>query len=152
MHKERCRRYHARAMERTLMFVKPDGVRRGLVGEVVHRVERKGLRIVALRMLQPDKELAGALYAEHEGKPFYDDLVAFVTSGPVVAVALEGRDAHMVVRTLMGATDPVRAAPGTIRGDYGLLIESNVVHGSDSTASAARELGLFFPDLEPAAG
>ena len=134
------------------MFVKPDGVRRGLVGEVVHRVERKGLRILSLRMLQPDKELAGALYAEHEGKPFYDELVAFVTSGPVVAMALEGRDAHVVVRTLMGATDPVKAAPGTIRGDYGLLIESNVVHGSDSTTSATRELGLFFPDLEPAPG
>ncbi len=129
------------------MFVKPDGVRRGLVGEIVHRVERRGLRIVALRMLQPDRELAGGLYAEHEGKPFYDDLVAFVTSGPVVAMCLEGREAHVVVRALMGATDPVKAATGTIRGDLGLLIESNVVHGSDSAASAARELGLFFPDL-----
>ena len=129
------------------MFVKPDGVRRGLVGEIVHRVERRGLRIVALRMLQADRELASGLYAEHEGKPFYDDLVAFVTSGPLVAMCLEGREAHLVVRTLMGATDPVKAAPGTIRGDLGLLIESNVVHGSDSSASAARELGLFFPDL-----
>jgi nucleoside-diphosphate kinase len=144
--------HHPGAMDRTLMFVKPDGVRRGLVGEVVGRVERKGLRIVALRMLQPSRDLAGALYAEHEGKPFYDSLVEFVTSGPIVAMALEGRDASGVVRTLMGATDPTKAAPGTIRGDFGLLIESNVVHGSDSPASAARELRLFFPDLEEASG
>ncbi|HKN50220.1 MAG TPA: nucleoside-diphosphate kinase, partial [Actinomycetota bacterium] len=96
---------------------------------------------------EPDKELAGALYAEHEGKPFYDDLVAFVTSGPVVAMALEGQDAHVAVRTLMGATDPLEAPPGTIRGDFGLVIDANVVHGSDSTASAERELSLFFPDL-----
>jgi nucleoside-diphosphate kinase len=134
-------------MERTLMFVKPDGVRRGLVGEIVHRVERKGLRIVALRMLQADRELAGALYAEHDGKPFYEPLVAFVTSGPIVAMALEGPQAHKVVRTMMGATNPVEAAPGTIRGDFGLIIDSNVVHGSDSTESAARELPLFFSDL-----
>ncbi|TMK52574.1 MAG: nucleoside-diphosphate kinase [Actinobacteria bacterium] len=134
-------------LERTLMFVKPDGVRRGLVGEVVHRVERKGLKIVALRMLQADERLAGALYAEHEGKPFYDALVSFVTSGPIVAMALEAPQAHVVARSLMGATDPVKAAPGTIRGDYGLVIDANVVHGSDSTASAERELSLFFPDL-----
>lgn len=131
------------------MFVKPDGVRRALVGEVVHRVERKGLKIVALRMLQADEALAGALYAEHKGKPFYEALVAFVTSGPIVAMALEAPRAHTVARALMGATNPVEAAPGTIRGDFGLVIDANVVHGSDSTESAARELGLFFPDLAP---
>ena len=130
------------------MFVKPDGVRRGLVGEVIRRAEAKGLRIVALRMLQPDTALAGALYAEHEGKPFYDNLVAFITSGSIVAMALEAPDAHVAVRSLMGATDPLKAAPGTIRGDLGLVIDSNVVHGSDSPASAGRELALFFPELE----
>ncbi|GAC1373072.1 MAG: nucleoside-diphosphate kinase [Actinomycetota bacterium] len=134
-------------MERTLMFVKPDGVRRGLVGEIVQRVERKGLKIVALRMLQADEALASGLYAEHVGKPFYDSLVKFVTSGPIVAMALEAKQAPVVVRSLMGATDPVQAAPGTIRGDLGLMIESNVVHGSDSSASAQRELGLFFPGV-----
>jgi nucleoside-diphosphate kinase len=133
------------------MIVKPDGVRRGLVGEIVHRVERKGLRLVGLRMFQPDAVLAGGLYAEHVGKPFYNDLVAFVTSGPIVAMALEGPEAHRHVRNLMGATNPAEATPGTIRGDFGLVIESNVVHGSDSAASATRELALFFPDLPAAA-
>ena len=132
------------------MFVKPDGVRRGLVGEVVRRVERKGFKIVALRMLQPDEALAGGLYAEHVGKPFYDNLVAFITSGPIVAMALEAPEAPAVARSLMGATNPVQAAPGTIRGDLGLVIDANVVHGSDSSASATRELALFFPDLPPA--
>ncbi len=131
------------------MFVKPDGVRRGLVGEVIRRVEAKGLRIVGLRMLQADVTLAAGLYAEHEGKPFYDSLVAFITSGPIVAIALEAPEAHVAVRSVMGATDPLKAAPGTIRGDLGLVIDSNVVHGSDSAASAARELALFFPELEP---
>jgi len=132
------------------MFVKPDGVRRGLVGEVIRRVEAKGLKIVALRMLHPNTELAAGLYAEHEGKPFYDNLVAFIISGPIVAMALEAPEAHVAVRSLMGATDPLKAAPGTIRGDLGLVIDSNVVHGSDSAASAARELALFFPELDPA--
>lgn len=129
------------------MFVKPDGVRRGLVGDVVARVERKGLKIVALRMIHPDVALASGLYAEHVGKPFYDALVAFITSGPIVAMCLEAPEAPAVVRSLMGATNPVQAAPGTIRGDLGLVIDANVVHGSDSAASAARELALFFPDL-----
>lgn len=132
------------------MFVKPDGVRRGLVGEVVARVERKGLKILALRMIQPDMALASGLYAEHVGRPFYDGLVAFITSGPIVAMCLEAPEAAAVVRSLMGATNPVQAAPGTIRGDLGLVIDANVVHGSDSPASAARELALFFPDLPPA--
>lgn len=134
------------------MFVKPDGVRRGLVGEIVNRVERRGLRIVDLRMIRATESLAAGLYAEHEGKPFYKDLVSFVISGPIVALALEGPRAHAVVRKLMGATDPLEAMPGTIRGDFGLVIDSNVVHGSDSTASATRELALFFPDLPTFAG
>lgn len=135
------------SMERTLMFVKPDGVRRALVGEVIQRVERKGLRIVALRMLQADASLAGELYEEHAGKPFYEGLVRFITSGPIVALALEAPRAHAVVRRLMGETDPLEARPGTIRGDFGLVVDSNLVHGSDSAVSAARELRLFFPDL-----
>ncbi|MGH2719562.1 MAG: nucleoside-diphosphate kinase [Actinomycetota bacterium] len=137
-------------MDRTLMFIKPDGVRRGLVGEIVGRVERKGLRLMGLKLFQPDTVLAAGLYAEHEGKPFYEPLVAFVTSGPIVAMCLEGPDAHRHVRNLMGATNPADATPGTIRGDFGLVIDSNVVHGSDSAASAARELALFFPEIPPA--
>lgn len=129
------------------MLVKPDGVRRGLVGEVVARVERKGIKLVALQLMQADEGLASRLYAEHVGKPFYANLVSFITSGPIVAMALEGPGVQAVVRTLMGATNPAEAAPGTIRGDYGLIIDSNIVHGSDSPASAERELGLFFPGL-----
>lgn len=129
------------------MFVKPDGVRRGLVGEIVQRVERKGIRIVALRMLLADEALAGGLYREHVGKPFYDNLVAYVTSGPIVAMMLEAPQAPVVVRSLIGATDPCKAAPGSIRGDLGLTLDANVVHGSDSSASAERELGLFFPEV-----
>jgi nucleoside-diphosphate kinase len=134
-------------MERTLMFVKPDGVRRALVGEIIQRVERKGLRIVALRMLHADAGLAGELYEEHASKPFYKGLVNFITSGPIVALALEAPRAHAVVRKLMGDTDPLEARPGTIRGDFALVVESNLVHGSDSPTSATRELRLFFPDL-----
>lgn len=133
--------------ERTFLMVKPDGVRRGLVGEVVSRVERKTLSIVAMRMLTIDKELANRHYAEHVGKPFFDELVTFITSGPAVAMCIEGEDAVSVVRTLMGITDPKKAAPGTIRGDFGLVITENLVHGSDSPSSAEHELGLFFPDL-----
>lgn len=139
-------------MERTLMFVKPDGVRRALVGEIIQRVERKGLRIVALRMLNADAGLAGELYAEHAGKPFYEDLVRFITSGPIVALALEAPRAHVAVRKLMGETDPLEAGPGTIRGDLGLVVQSNLVHGSDSPTSATRELRLFFPDLGAVGG
>lgn len=131
--------------ERTLVLVKPDGVRRGLIGEVVGRLERKGLRIAELRMLTIDEGLAKAHYAEHVERPFFGDLVSFITSGPVVAMAVEGPEAVFVVRTLMGVTDPTKAAPGTIRGDFALEIGENLVHGSDSPASAERELGLFFP-------
>ncbi len=133
--------------ERTLVLVKPDGVRRKLVGEVVARLEAKTLDIVAMRMLTVDEPLAHEHYGEHSDKPFFRDLVAFITSGPIVAMAVGGEDAISVVRTLMGVTDPKKAAPGTLRGDYGLIITENIVHGSDSPASAERELKLFFPDL-----
>ena len=130
--------------ERTLVLVKPDGVRRGLVGEVISRIERKGLAISALSMRLLDEQTAGEHYAEHIEKPFFGELVAFITSGPLVAIAVEGSDAVAAVRALMGATNPIQAAPGSIRGDYAIVITENIVHGSDSPASAERELKLFF--------
>jgi len=133
--------------QRTLVLVKPDGVRRKLVGEVVRRLEQKTLDIVAMRMLTIDKDLASEHYAEHVEKPFFGELLEFITSGPVIAMAVEGEDAITVVRAMMGATDPKKAAQGTIRGDYGLITTENLVHGSDSPESAERELKLFFPDL-----
>jgi nucleoside-diphosphate kinase len=133
--------------QRTLVLVKPDGVRRKLVGEVVRRLEQKTLDIVAMRMLTIDRELASEHYAEHVEKPFFGELLEFITSGPVVAMAVEGDDAIAVVRQMMGATDPKKASQGTIRGDYGLITTENLVHGSDSPESAERELKLFFPDL-----
>jgi len=133
--------------ERTLVLVKPDAVRRGLVGEVLRRIERKGLRIVAMDLRTLDVGTATAHYAEHTGKPFFDPLVEFITSGPLVAVVAEGPRAIEAFRTLAGATDPVRALPGTIRGDYSLIMQSNIVHGSDSPESADREIKIFFPDL-----
>lgn len=134
-------------MQRTLVLVKPDGVRRGLVGEVLGRLEAKGLRFLAGRLFTIDEAMARRHYAEHESKPFFGDLIAFITSGPVMAVAVEGTDAVGVVRMLMGPTNPVDAPPGTIRGDYGLELTENIVHGSDSPESAERELGLFFPAI-----
>ena len=128
----------------TLVIVKPDAVRRGLTGEVLSRIERKGLRIEELKMMRVSKALARKHYAEHSGKPFFGELVDFITGGPVVVAKVGGRDAVTVVRTLMGSTDPAAAAPGTIRGDFGIEITENLVHGSDSPASAKRELGLFF--------
>ena len=133
------------ADERTLVLCKPDAVARGLIGEVVDRLERKGLRLLAMDLRTLDEATAKQHYAEHEGKPFFDELVRFITSGPLVAICVEGPEAVTAVRTLMGPTNPVAAAPGSIRGDYGLEIEKNLVHGSDSGESAARELGLFFP-------
>ncbi|HEY7659987.1 MAG TPA: nucleoside-diphosphate kinase [Actinomycetota bacterium] len=130
--------------ESTLLIVKPDGVRRGLVGEVLRRVEAKGLRIAAMRMMSIDRNLAEAHYGEHRDKPFFTDLVEFITSGPVVVARLEGERAIEVWRTAMGPTDPASAPPGTIRGDLGLVITENIVHGSDSPESAERELSLFF--------
>ena len=132
------------AVESTLLIVKPDGVRRGLVGEVLRRVEAKGLAIAELRMMSIDRALAEEHYAEHTEKPFFGDLVDFITSGPVVVARLEGERAIEVLRTMMGPTDPATSPPGTIRGDFGLVITENIVHGSDSPASAERELALFF--------
>ncbi len=133
--------------DRTLVLVKPDGVRRGLVGEVVSRLERKGLTLVAMQLRTLDRSLAEEHYAEHRDKPFFGDLVAFITGGPLVALVAEGPRAVEAVRTVMGVTDPVQATPGSLRGDYALEITENLVHGSDSSESAAREIGLFFPDL-----
>ena len=131
--------------ERTLVLVKPDGVARGLVGDVIARMERKGLRLQRLELRTIDRDTAERHYAEHTDKPFFGELVTFITSGPLVAMEVEGPDAVTCVRTLMGATNPVDAAPGSIRGDYATVIGENVVHGSDSTDSAERELGIFFP-------
>jgi nucleoside-diphosphate kinase len=128
----------------TLVIVKPDAVRRGLIGEILSRVERKGLRIDELKMTRVSKPLARKHYAEHTAKPFFGELVEFITGGPVVVAKVTGRDAVTVVRTLMGATDPAVAVTGTIRGDFGIEITENLVHGSDSPASAKRELALFF--------
>ena len=133
-------------MERTLVLVKPDGVSRGLVGEVISRMERKGLKLVAAKLVWPGEALVKTHYAEHEGKPFYDPLVDFLTSGPVMAMVVEGEGAIAVVRNVVGSTNPATAPPGTIRGDLGLQVSRNVVHASDSPASASREIGLWFPD------
>jgi nucleoside-diphosphate kinase len=128
-------------------LVKPDGVQRGLIGEVVSRLERKGLRIVALDLRTIDRATAERHYAEHEGKPFFAGLVDFITGGPLVAIVAEGPSAIDAVRRMMGVTDPVQATPGSLRGDFALEIGQNLVHGSDSPASAGREIGLFFPAL-----
>ncbi|HET8743859.1 MAG TPA: nucleoside-diphosphate kinase [Gaiella sp.] len=133
-------------VETTLVLVKPDGVRRGLCGEVVARLERRGYELRGARLVRVTKALAREHYAEHRTKPFFPDLVEFITSGPVLALAVRGEDAIAGVRGLMGATNPKDAAPGTIRGDLATLLQENVVHGSDSRASARRELRLFFPD------
>jgi nucleoside-diphosphate kinase len=135
-------------MNRTLVLCKPDAVERGLVGEVVGRLERRGLRIVAMELRTLDDDLAGRHYEEHREKPFFGDLVAFITRSPLVAMVVEGpEDTWQVVRTMMGATNPVNADPGTIRGDLALETQENLVHGSDGPESAAREIALFFPDL-----
>jgi nucleoside-diphosphate kinase len=135
------------AAERTLVLCKPDAVERGLVGEIVGRIERKGLTIVALELRNLDATTAKQHYAEHDGKPFFDDLVAFITRSPLVAMVVEGPDAWKVMRTMMGATNPREAAPGTIRGDLAIELTENLVHGSDGSESAAREIALFFPGL-----
>jgi len=133
--------------ERTLVLIKPDGVRRGLIGAVISRIERKGLKIVALELRTLSVETASTHYAEHVGKPFFEAVVDFITSGPLVALVAEGPRAVEAFRGLAGATDPVKAAPGTIRGDHALEIGENVVHGSDSPESAEREIKIFFPEL-----
>jgi nucleoside-diphosphate kinase len=134
-------------MERTLILVKPDAFARNLTGEIVARFERKGLRLVAMNLMTMSRELAERHYAEHEGKGFYEELVTFITSGPLVAMVLEGEDAVKAARQVIGATNPLEATTGSIRGDYAISVGQNMVHGSDSPDSAAREVGLFFPDL-----
>ncbi|HEY5012537.1 MAG TPA: nucleoside-diphosphate kinase [Acidimicrobiia bacterium] len=132
--------------EQTLVLCKPDAVARGLVGEIVRRIETKGLTLGALELRTLDEATARKHYAEHEGKPFFGDLVSFITGGPLVAMVVEGPEAWKVVRTLMGTTNPREAAPGTIRGDLAVELTENLVHGSDGPESAAREIALFFPD------
>jgi nucleoside-diphosphate kinase len=133
--------------DRTLILVKPDAFERNLTGEVTARFERKGLRIVALELMQLDRELAERHYGEHQGKPFFGELVEFITRGPLVAMVLEGEGAIEAARQVIGATNPLEAAPGSIRGDFAVEITFNLVHGSDSPNSAAREIELFFPEL-----
>ncbi len=135
------------ATERTLVLVKPDGVRRGLAGEVVSRLENKGLTLVAMQLRTLDRASAEEHYAEHRERPFFGELVSFITGGPLVALVVEGPNAVAGTRRMMGVTNPVEATPGSIRGDYALEIGQNLVHGSDSTQSAAREIGIFFPNL-----
>lgn len=134
-------------MDRTLILVKPDAFARSLTGEIIARFERKGLRIVALRHMTVTRELAERHYAEHAEKPFFGELVQFITSGPIVAIVLEGLDAVKAARQTIGATNPLDAAPGSIRGDFAIEMGQNMVHGSDSAESAAREAALFFPEL-----
>lgn len=135
-------------MERTLVIIKPDGVQRGLIGEIITRLERRGLKIVAMKMIQMSKELAAKHYAIHKGKPFYEGLIEYITSSPVVVMAVEGNHAIELVRNTMGATNPANATPGTIRADFAVEIGRNLVHGSDGPETAAFELGLFFRDDE----
>jgi nucleoside-diphosphate kinase len=135
-------------VDRTLILVKPDAFARGLAGEMIARFERKGLKIAALKRMQMDTALAERHYAEHSEKPFFADLVEFITSGPLLAMVLEGYEAVAAARQVIGATDPLEAAPGSIRGDFALEVQTNLVHGSDSPQSAVREVALFFPELD----
>jgi nucleoside-diphosphate kinase len=134
-------------VDRTLILVKPDAFARGLTGEIIARFERKGLRIVALKHMTVTEDLATQHYAEHEGKPFFGELVEFITSGPIVAMVLEGAEAIKAARQVIGATNPLEATTGSIRGDFAVAVGQNMVHGSDSPESGKREAGLFFPDL-----
>ena len=136
------------AIERTYAMVKPDGVKRALVGEIVRRIETKGFRIVGMKLLLINRETAEFHYGEHRGKPFFEGLVSFITSGPVVAMVVEGENAIAAWRTMMGATNPKDAAPGTIRGDLATTLDENVAHGSDAPETAEREIGIFFEDHE----
>jgi nucleoside-diphosphate kinase len=133
-------------VERTLVLVKPSGVARGLIGEVIGRMERRGLAIKVARLLMVTREMAAQHYAEHVTKPFYDELVDHITSGPVFAMVVEGPEVVRIVRTMMGATNPLEAAPGTVRGDFGLSVLRNVVHSADSPVSAEREIAIYFPE------
>lgn len=135
-------------MERTLILVKPDGVQRGLIGEIVGRFERRGLKLVGMKFMQMSRELAEQHYGIHKGRPFYEALVDYITSGPIVAMVWEGKEAIAAARATMGATNPVSATPGTIRGDFGMEIGRNLVHGSDSVENGVKEVALFFRDEE----
>ena len=135
-------------MSRTLILVKPDAFERGLTGEIIARFERKGLRIVALKLLQVERDLAERHYSEHSSKPFFPDLIEFITRGPLVALVLEGPEAVPAARRVIGATNPVDATPGSIRGDFALEVTFNLVHGSDSDNTAEREIGMWFPELQ----
>src|SRR5688500_12929419 len=135
-------------MQQTLILLKPDGVHRRLVGALIQRFEQKGLRLAGLKLVQPSRQLAEQHYAVHKGKPFYDSLLQFLTSGPTVALVWEGREAVAVARNLMGTTDGTKAPPGTIRGDFALSVQNNLVHGSDSPENAATEVGLWFEPRE----
>jgi nucleoside-diphosphate kinase len=135
-------------MERTLILVKPDAFERNLTGEIIARFERKGLRLVAMKLMQMDRELAQQHYAEHEGKPFFEELVTFITSAPLVAMVLEGEQVVAAARQVIGATNPLEASPGSIRGDLAISVGQNMVHGSDSPDSGKREVALFFPELD----
>ena|SRR5690348_16883736 len=134
-------------MQRTLILIKPDAFKRSLSGEIIARFERKGLRLVAMNLMTMSRDLAQRHYAEHEGKAFYEELVTFITSGPLVAMVLEGEQGVVAARQVIGATDPLQATTGSIRGDFAIEVGQNMVHGSDSPESAAREVALFFPDL-----
>lgn len=135
-------------MERTYVMIKPDGVQRNLVGEIISRFEKKGFKIVGLKMLQMDRAITEKHYAEHIGKPFFEALAAYITSGPVVAMVLEGKDVVATARAMNGATNPANAGPGTIRGDYAIEVGRNVIHGSDSVDSASREIAIYFTEKE----
>ena len=135
-------------MERTLILVKPDAFERNLTGEIIARFERKGLRLRALKLMTMTRELAEQHYAEHEGKPFFEELVSFITSGPLVAMVLEGDSVVQAARQVIGATNPLEASPGSIRGDLAISVGQNMVHGSDAPESGTREVGLFFPELD----
>jgi nucleoside-diphosphate kinase len=134
--------------ERSLVLIKPDAMQRGLAGEIISRLERKGFKLVAMKMLHMDKNLAQRHYAIHEGKAFFDDLVSFITSSPVIAIVFQGKNAVEIIRQMMGETDPAKAQGGTIRGDFGIDIGHNLVHGSDSLANASKEIDLFFSEEE----
>ena len=131
-------------MERSLVLIKPDAIQRGLAGEIISRLEKKGLKIVAMKMLHMDKNLAQRHYAVHKGKAFFDDLVNFITSSPIIAIVFQGKNAVEIIRQMMGETDPAKASSGTIRGDFGIDIGHNLVHGSDSLENAVKEIDLFF--------
>jgi len=136
------------AVQRTFVMIKPDGVRKGLIGEIISRFEKRGMKIVAMKMVKMDRALAERLYEEHKGKSFFEELISYVTSGPAVAMVIEADEAVSVVRKMIGATDPKEALPGTIRGDYALSKAENVIHASDSPEKASREISIFFKENE----